>query len=165
MQNGRIPNKALKASSQLNARYSARMARLLRGTVWVSKHNNHNQWLRVDLRRTAKVTGIAIQGRENAHWWVTGFWLQFSQDGVYFATYRKWGSNKVRSEASNVKFQIRWHLLKVIINELLGYAPSIDEPVNHETKQCLHDTGSSFIPVQPHPGSILILYICLHDTF
>ena len=27
----------------------------------------------------------------------------------------------------------------------------------------LHDTGSSFIPVRPHPGSILITCICLHD--
>ena len=31
-------------------------------------------------------------------------------------------------------------------------------------RRCLHDTRSSFIPVRLHPGSILSIYICLHDT-
>lgn len=98
MQNGKLPNKAVKASSTWQAKYAARMARLLRGTVWVAKHNNHNQWLSLDFRRSTKVTGFAIQGCEDKNWWVTSVWLQFSQDGVYFAYYRKWGSNVVGSQ-------------------------------------------------------------------
>ena len=29
---------------------------------------------------------------------------------------------------------------------------------------CLHDTGATFIPARVHPGSLLWLCICLHDT-
>ena len=31
-------------------------------------------------------------------------------------------------------------------------------------RRCLHDIRSSFIPVRLHPGSMLSIYICLHDT-
>ena len=85
----------MKASSEYNARYSARMGRLNRGTVWVSKYNNRNQWLQVDLGRSMKVTGIATQGHGTTHWWVTQYLVLHSQDGIAFATYREWSSHKV----------------------------------------------------------------------
>ena len=101
MQNGVIKNGAIRASSELNSRHAAYLGRLRRiqrrgwASAWCPKYNNHNQWLQVDLRRSSKVTGVAIQGREDAHWWVTRFLVLSSVDGVEFATYREWSSDKV----------------------------------------------------------------------
>ena len=34
----------------------------------------------------------------------------------------------------------------------------------HYFRGCLHDTGATFVPEWVHSGSLLWLYICLHDT-
>ena len=40
----------------------------------------------------------------------------------------------------------------------------IPNQLMQKLRRCLHDTGSSFIPVRLHPGSILSIYIRLHGT-
>ena len=71
------------------------MSRLLNGAGWVAKHNKRNQWIQVDLGGSMKITGIATQGHETKRWWVTKYLLLHGQDGVNFATYRKWSRLKV----------------------------------------------------------------------
>ncbi|EDO48079.1 predicted protein, partial [Nematostella vectensis] len=56
---------------------------------WSARHNNHNQWLQIDLGRAMKVTGIATQGRQDFDQWVTSYWVKYSMDGVYFSTVRE----------------------------------------------------------------------------
>lgn len=96
MQNGRIKNAAIKASSQYNSKhasYLARLGRVRRGRLmgaWSAKTNNHNQWIQVDLSRSMKVTGIATQGREEANQWVTAYYVLYSSDGVKFAKVKDW---------------------------------------------------------------------------
>ena len=96
MKNGKIKNRAVTASSFLNnyhAPWLARLRRIRRGRyvgAWVSRYNNHNQWLQVDLGRTMKVTGIETQGRQDSSQWVTAYYVLYSSDGVYFAQVKHW---------------------------------------------------------------------------
>ena len=96
MQNGKIKNRAITASSSLNnfhAPWLARLHRVKRGRYsggWTSRVNNHNQWLQVDLGRTMKVTGLNTQGRHDSHQWVTAYYVLYSLDGVYFAKVKHW---------------------------------------------------------------------------
>ena len=96
MQNGRIKNAAITASSQWDknhAPYLARLGRLRRGRLmgaWSAKRNNHNQFIQVDLLRSMKITGVATQGRAEAAQWVTAFYFLYSSDGVKFAKVKHW---------------------------------------------------------------------------
>ena len=90
LQNNRIKNPAITASSYLSNTYAPRFARLHGVRSWISKHNNHNQWVQVDLGRAMKITGIATQGRQDAAQWTTAYYVKFSMDGIYFAIVRHW---------------------------------------------------------------------------
>ena len=52
---------------------------------------NTNQWLQVDLRNTARVIGIATQGRHDYDQWVTKYKLQYGDDGQTYSIYRRNG--------------------------------------------------------------------------
>lgn len=96
IQNGRIKNSAMTASSQWDANHAAWLARLHRPRrgrfmgAWSSRHKNHNQWLQIDMGRSMKVTGIATQGRQDADQWVTAYYIYVSSDGVNFAKVKHW---------------------------------------------------------------------------
>ena len=93
-QNNRLPNSQIKASSSYPGLYPYR-ARLRQNSAWCARYNNHNQYLRIDLRRVTMVTGIATQGRHNVNYWVTQYWLLYSQDNVHWALYRQMSNDKV----------------------------------------------------------------------
>ena len=89
------------ASSFYNVQHGPWLARLhlaRRGRNmggWVSRHNNHNQWLQVTYPRTMKITGILTQGRQDYNQWVTAFWVMYSQDGAHWIHYQQYGQPKV----------------------------------------------------------------------
>lgn len=101
MKSGAIRNAQITASSIWNKYHTARLARL--GTVkrgryvgaWCARHNNHNQWLKVDFRRPMKITKIETQGRQDTNQWVTRYQLSYSQDGAHWTLYRHRSSDKV----------------------------------------------------------------------
>lgn len=96
MQNGRIKNRAITASSYYNHFHAPWLARLHRRKhgrfvgSWAARHNNHHQFLQVDLGRTMKITGINTQGRYDANQWVTAYYVLYSSDGMYFAKVKHW---------------------------------------------------------------------------
>lgn len=55
--------------------------------------NNARQYLQINLGNIGRVTGIATQGRRDAHQWVTRYMLSYG-DGTKFVAYRE--RNKVR---------------------------------------------------------------------
>lgn len=104
IQSGRIKNAAMTASSQwdkFHAPFRARLHIARQGRYigsWSARHNNHNQWLKIDLGRTTRVTGIATQGRQDADQWVTAYYVYYSQDGVHWSRVTYWWDHiKVRS--------------------------------------------------------------------
>ena len=103
MQNGRIRNNQITASSEVNRYHAAWLGRLGRVKAgryigaWCPKHKNHIQWFKVDFRRLMKRTKIATQGRQDASLWVTSYYLSSSVDNVHWAIYRFRSVNKVAS--------------------------------------------------------------------
>lgn len=112
MQNGKIKNRAIKASSSYNRYHAPWLARLHRVKLgryigsWASKHRNHNQWLQIDLGRAMKVTGINTQGRQDASQWVTAYYVLYSSDGVYFANVKHWW-NTVKVCITKINFVLQ----------------------------------------------------------
>ena len=99
MQDGRITYSRLTASSMYNNYYSPWSARLQsRKGGWLSKYNNHAQWIQADLETMTRVKGVAIQGRYNANQFVKSFTVSFSRDGSKFYPYREGKGTKVSQE-------------------------------------------------------------------
>lgn len=103
MQNGRIGNNRVTASSEWNAALGSSRARLMiarhgakLGSWCVNKRNNNNrQYLQIDLGRVRKVTMIATQGRQDVGWFVRQYYVKYSQDGYHWAIYSHRNSPKV----------------------------------------------------------------------
>ena len=103
MQNGKLPDSSLSASSELNSAYGAENARLhfqpksgpTRYGAWIPKVQDHSQWLEVDFGVETQVTRIATQGRQDASQWVKEYTLRYSTDGSYFKQYQPTGFTKV----------------------------------------------------------------------
>ena len=132
IQKGRIRNKAMTASSSYNnfhVPFLGRLHRAKRGRyvgAWCARHNNHNQWLQVDLGRTMKITGIATQGRQDASQWVTSYWVWYSSDGTHFAIVKHWwsyvkvmdynivstGCGVIRTLVIILKARLHWRFLR-----------------------------------------------------
>lgn len=102
MQNRKIPNYAITASSMWDKNHGPHLGRLhftARGHLqgaWSSRHNNRYQWFQVNFRRPTKVTSVLTQGRQNANQWVRQYRLAYSQDGLTWAYYKLRDSIKVR---------------------------------------------------------------------
>ena len=96
MQSGRIRNFQIAASSSFH-RFAPRKARLRSSSgSWSTVVRNRNQWLQVDFRYRATVTGILNQGAHNRNWFVRRYTLSYSNDGLKFQTYKSRGRVKVR---------------------------------------------------------------------
>ena len=95
MESGRLPNARITSSSAYNGRYTAPNGRLHKPFCWIARHNNHNQWLKVDFGRTTTIQKIVTQGRRDANQWVTRYKLTYSLDTLHWATYRQRSQDKV----------------------------------------------------------------------
>lgn len=97
----KIPNSAMKASSQYNQYWGPERGRLRNqnsgsyGSCWLTKYNDPGQWLTVDLGKVTKVTRIATQGRADSAQWVTSYTLSYSVDCGHFEPYNE---NQVRTQ-------------------------------------------------------------------
>ena len=89
MEDGRITDSQITASSQFNSFHAPKYARLnfvpsvedVSGG-WSAFTNDVNQWIQVDLSMEFKVAGVIIQGRDYWHQqWVTQYKVQYSDDG------------------------------------------------------------------------------------
>ena len=101
MQNGRIPDSAITASSEYNAASEAINGRLHfllrpgRYGAWIAKRNDIFQYLQINFGDWTKVTRIAIQGRQDADQWVKSFSLSYGYDAVFFKDYNENDAKKV----------------------------------------------------------------------
>ena len=100
MQDERIPDSAITASSEYSTAYKSINGRLHflyrsgRIGAWAAKTNDVFQYLQVNFGDWTKVTRVAIQGRQDSDQWVTSFSLSYGADDVFFKTY-KGGTKKV----------------------------------------------------------------------
>ena len=95
MEDGRIPNGALTATSSWDHKHGPQRARLNIGRsragigAWSSKHNNRRQYLQIDIGCQAYVIAIATQGRQDYKQWVKSYKVSSSKFGFRFTYYRK----------------------------------------------------------------------------
>ena len=103
MENGKISNKDITASSEVIIEHHAYQGRLNfktdrgKGGAWTARERNVKQWLQVDLgSQFTRVTGVATQGREDSDKWVTKYKLQYRNETKQFQYYMEKGQNGVR---------------------------------------------------------------------
>lgn len=67
------------------------------GCAWLSKYQDNNQWLQIDLREVKVVSGILTQGRCDADEWITKYSIQYRSDDKLNWIYYKdqTGNNRV----------------------------------------------------------------------
>ena len=107
LENGRIRDSQISASSVYDSRHRAQNGRLNfkahsgRTGAWSSKVNNVNQWLQVDLKQRTVITGISTQGRDDCcNQFVRTYILSYSNDlNIAFEPYKEHNSVKVKSLA------------------------------------------------------------------
>ena len=101
IQNGRLKNSKITASSEWNHKHAAWLGRLGRTNrrgyagAWCAKQNNHYQWIKFDFSRPMRITKVATQGRYDYDQWVTRYTMSSSVDGTHWATYRVKSQDKV----------------------------------------------------------------------
>lgn len=101
MQNGKLKDSVLSASTEFNAYAGAENARLHfyaesgRYGAWIAQKQDHNQWYQVDFGVETQITRIDTQGRQDGAQWVKEYTLRYSTDGSYFKQYQPEGYTKV----------------------------------------------------------------------
>ena len=101
IEDGRIPDSALTASTVYSASHVATLARLNLAAAsgkagsWAAKKNDVNQWLQIDLATLTTVTKVATQGRQDSDEWITSYSLSYSLAGSFWVQYTVRGKKKV----------------------------------------------------------------------
>ena len=94
MESRKISDDQITASTEYNAVHGATNGRLNfkagggKTGAWSALRNDVHQWLQVDLGAATEVTGIQIQGRQEADQWVTSFKISYSSDGTTYTPYQ-----------------------------------------------------------------------------
>ena len=81
MEDGRIPDSAISASSFLHGGSLPSMVRLNSTFSWIAADNDSQPWVQVDLGKDAMIKKIATQGRRGAYWWVRTYTLSSRANG------------------------------------------------------------------------------------
>lgn len=102
MEDGRIKDSALSASSIYNANTAAKRGRLnlvapssSHSGAWCVKTKDANQWIQIDLGRPTTVTKVATQGRQDYDQWVTSYAVSYSLVSPYWVYHMSHGNKKV----------------------------------------------------------------------
>ena len=81
IEDGRIPDEMLYASSEYNAVFAAYNARLNRPYyVWAPATVDANQYIGAHLDGVKMLSGVVLQGREQSDEWVTKFKVAYKDD-------------------------------------------------------------------------------------
>ena len=96
MENGKIPDSAITASTHYSPSYAPSRGRLNSPTSWsVSDQPGPQSWLQVDLGRIMAVKKIATQGRRHVTNWVISYEISSSADRFDWVLYEENGIVKV----------------------------------------------------------------------
>ena len=102
MQNGKIPDSSISASTEYSSSLKAFNGRLHflpqagRSGAWAARKNDVYQYLQVNFGDWRKVTRVVTQGRSNYNQWVKSYSLSYGYDNVFFKDYKEDGFKKVK---------------------------------------------------------------------
>ena len=116
MENRKIPDSALTASSFHRNGLDPRFARLHSATSWSARINNSSQRLQVDLGMETAIKKIATQSKRNSLHWVASYEILSRVDGGDWELYQEDNAVKVSQCAlANPKFNLVNGLNRVMI--------------------------------------------------
>ena len=87
LEDKRVPNGHLTASSYYNYHLSPWYGRLNSIYSWSVRRNRVGQWFQVNFMELMRIKGVATQGRQNANQWVRSYTVRYSVDGMSFRLY------------------------------------------------------------------------------
>ena len=87
LEDKRVPNGHLTASSYYNYHLSPWYGRLNSIYSWSVRRNRVGQWFQVNFVELMRIKGVATQGRQNANQWVRSYTVRYSVDGMSFRPY------------------------------------------------------------------------------
>lgn len=102
MENYKIPDSSIQASSRLDQRTKASNGRLHNfptvdsDAAWSAGVANTHQWFQVDFGNLTAVSVIATQGRQNVDQWIKEYRVSYSYDGLLYGAYRETSANDVK---------------------------------------------------------------------
>ena len=100
LQNGRLRNTQMTASSQWDKYHAPFLGRLHRARhgkyvgAWCARSNNRYQYLQVDFKRPVKIIKVSTQGRQDVSQWVTQYYIKHSVNAINFVEYKERNSRK-----------------------------------------------------------------------
>ena len=89
MEDKRIREGDISASSYYNANLAPWFGRLNHLYAWMARTRNTKQWLKINFGYVTQFRGIASQGRSNSNQWVTSYVVTFSRYGNTYVTYKE----------------------------------------------------------------------------
>ena len=87
LEDKRVPNGHLTASTYYNYHLSPWYGRLNSIYSWSVRRNRVGQWFQVNFVELMRIKGVATQGRQNANQWVRSYTVRYSVDGMSFRLY------------------------------------------------------------------------------
>ena len=107
MQDNKIPDSALSASSTLNSYHTPPANGRLHFQAaskyggWSGKRQDESPYFQVNFGNWTNVTKVATQGGHDGVWWTKSYSLAYSYDGVFFQDYKEDDIVKVTNSAQN----------------------------------------------------------------
>ena len=96
MEDGKIPDSSITASSVYNSHYRPSNGRLYKFPYgWMTSQRNTQQWFQVNFGGWTQVTRFCTQGEASGSYWVTKYRLAYSYDGVFYRDYVEDNLSKV----------------------------------------------------------------------
>ena len=89
MEDKRLREGDISASSYYNSNLAPWFGRLNHLYAWMARTRNTKQWLKINFGYVTRFKGIASQGRSNADQWVTSYLVTFSRYGNSYVTYKE----------------------------------------------------------------------------
>ena len=89
MENYKIPDSSITASSEYHQSTKASNGRLHHGAAWAASVPITHQWFQVDFGNLTTVSVIGTQGRQDFDQWITTYRLSYSYDGLLYAAYKE----------------------------------------------------------------------------
>ncbi|XP_069745933.1 retinoschisin 1a isoform X1 [Narcine bancroftii] len=113
------------------------------GCAWLSRYQDNQQWLQIDLKEIRVISGIVTQGRCDADEWMTKYSVQYRSDEIFNWVYYKdqTGNNRVFYGNSDRSSSVQNFLRPPIVTRYIRIIPlgwHVRIAIRMELLECLN---------------------------
>ena len=142
LEDKRVPNGHLTASTYYNHHLSPWHGRLNHRWSWSVRLRRVGQWFQVNFVELMRIKGVATQGRQDANQWVKSYTVSYSVDGMNFVPYKENGRVRVSALAKCIKSRFPGKK-KFIWRSLL--IRQVKTPIKNKRSNCGEDAPIIFL--------------------